>query len=208
MPACSAARFAASAASSRFHDSRTAASSAAAGMPASAPDKAERDHVGPAPRDALRRLLERSGHEARAGSLEHVGHVAFVRVADHDARRRQRDLVGEAVDVLPVDREQQVEAVVERCHGRSRETHAAPPPRRRGSAARWCAPSCRTAPPSQRRRASSVPAVITPLPPLPASAIERLAGAPPARACRAFAPAVFLIAAACTASLLHVRFAQ
>ncbi len=92
---------------------------------------AQRHHVGPAAGDRLGRLLERHRDVARAARPEDVGRLALVRVADHDARRRERNLVGEARDVLPVDRQQQVEAVVERVDRDRRE----PDQRRRLAAA-------------------------------------------------------------------------
>ena len=51
-----------------------------AGMPASAPASAERDHVGPAARDRLRHLLERQRRRsARRVALNTSGALAFVR---------------------------------------------------------------------------------------------------------------------------------
>ncbi|MFO1221641.1 MAG: hypothetical protein U1E90_00955 [Burkholderiaceae bacterium] len=64
----------------------------------------------------LGRLLQRQRDDARAAGGEHRGRHAFVDVADHDAAAGERDLVGETVDVAPVEREQQIEGVVERLH--------------------------------------------------------------------------------------------
>ncbi len=134
--------------------------------------QAQREHVGPAAGNRLGHLLQRQRHAARAAGAEDLGHGAFVAVADHQAVRAQRNLVGEAVHVLPVHRQQQVEAVVQ-CVDRlcvpMRSRAAASPPR-------ICGPLVRTIRPYRPARAAAsssiVPAVITPLPPLPAMAID------------------------------------
>jgi hypothetical protein len=94
-------------------------------------------------------------------------------VADQQAARADRDLVAEAVQVLPVDGQQHVEAIIQRGHRAApmRSSAAASPPR-------ICGPLVRTIRPYRPARAaassSSVPAVITPAPPLPAMATEKL----------------------------------
>ncbi len=76
--------------------------------------KPEREHVDPASGNRLDRLLERQRDVARAGGPEHVRRFTRIGVPDHHARRAERDFVGEAIDVLPVDGDQQVERVRER----------------------------------------------------------------------------------------------
>ena len=68
---------------------------------------------GQLPGIALAIFLNGTCAEARAALDEHLGRVALVGVADHQACGIERNFVGEAVDVLPVDADHQVEAVVE-----------------------------------------------------------------------------------------------
>ena len=123
MPARIAAKLASSASAERFHVSRSTAVSTSSRDARERSRHAQRDHVGPASRDALGRLLERHREVAGAACAKHVRRVAAVAVADDHARRGERYLVGEAMDVLPVDREQQVEPVVEAVRGRLAEAH-------------------------------------------------------------------------------------
>ena len=88
-------------------------------QPAERAGDAERDHVDPAAGNGLDHLLQRQRRLARPRGEEDLGDFAALGVADKQAAGVQRDLVGEAVDVLPVDREQQVEAVVERAERRA-----------------------------------------------------------------------------------------
>ena len=120
MPACSAVRFAFSAVRVALpRGAQRAPRAPRRGMPGEAAGEAERDHVDPAAGDRLGHLLQRHAGVARAAGEEHRGRLALV-----GCRRStrppasQRDLVGEAVHVLPVEGEQQVEAVVERVHRR------------------------------------------------------------------------------------------
>ena len=87
------------------------------------PCKAQRHHVGPAPGNRLRQFFQRPSHEVRAGRLEYIGRFALVRVADQHAGSVERDLVREAAHVLPVDREQHVEPIVQRVDRRARKPH-------------------------------------------------------------------------------------
>jgi hypothetical protein len=73
----------------------------------------ERHHVDPAAR-GLGHLLQRLRHRARAPASEGRGRLALVGVADQQAARAERDLVGEAMEVQPVDGQQEVKAVVQR----------------------------------------------------------------------------------------------
>ena len=156
MPARSAARLACSAASPRFQEARSAASSACGGHARPAPPaRPSASMLVQLPGIALAIFF--SGSATQRAPLAAKTSGASPSSASPITRLvgAQRDLVGEAVDVLPVDRQQQVEAVVQRVHRLRARGAAAPPPRRRGSAARWCAPSGRTGRRARRRRAAS-----------------------------------------------------
>ena len=75
--------------------------------------EAKRDHVGPTAGKRLSHLLERQRRVTRASLDEHLGRLALLGIAQHHARGIERNLVGEAVDVLPVDADQNVETVVQ-----------------------------------------------------------------------------------------------
>ena len=72
---------------------------------------------GQLPGNRLGHFLQRQWNVPRAGMPESFRRFAFIRVADHDARRFQGNFVGKPADVLPVDREQQIELVTERLQG-------------------------------------------------------------------------------------------
>ena len=57
----------------------------------------------------------------RAALDEYLRRFALLGVAQHHARRIERNLVGEAVDILPVDADQDIEAVVETLDRRLRK---------------------------------------------------------------------------------------
>jgi hypothetical protein len=126
----------------------------------------------------LRQLLHRQRHVTRPDAGVGRRQLTFVRVADNHARRGQWNFVGEAVHVAPVDRQQQVERITERANGTIGQSH-----QRGGLAATNLRPAGAhhqsVTPARAAAASSSVPAVITPLPPLPASAIAAPACALP-----------------------------
>ena len=74
----------------------------------------QRQHVDPAAGHCLGHLLERQRYRACAAGQEYRWHRFTFRAADHQAIGMQRNLVGKAVHVEPVDRQQQIEPVVQR----------------------------------------------------------------------------------------------
>ena len=126
------------------------------GQPGERSGQPERDHVDPAAGDRLGHLLQR---RLRRSARRRRGRPRVPR--PRRCRRSirpagtQRNLVGKPMHVLPVDGQQQVEAIVQRFDRPRRRGAPAPLPRRRGSAARWCAPSARRSPPWRRPRAAS-----------------------------------------------------
>jgi hypothetical protein len=77
-------------------------------------DGAQRDHVGTAVLDLCRDVRHRQRRLPRLASQQSGGGVAVSRIADDQAVGGERNLGREARDVVPVDRHQQVEAVVVR----------------------------------------------------------------------------------------------
>ncbi|MBK9684218.1 MAG: hypothetical protein IPO59_13375 [Betaproteobacteria bacterium] len=149
-------------------------SSAAAGRPASTGQAEARDHVDPGAAADLAVFFS-----ARACSFAPLRRSALEGLRRRRCRRpagwgAERNLVGEAVQVLPVDGQQQVEAVVQRGHRLRPQAQQRSGFRRRGSAGHWCAPSDRTGRRAPRRRAARCRRVATPAPPLPAMATEKV----------------------------------
>jgi hypothetical protein len=172
-PACKACRFAASAASGRFHWRRTAVSSAAAGRPASAPDRPSASMLIQLPAMSLAIFLSGSATECApecrntcGTSPPSVSQMTMEPACRGISSAKRFTFCQSIASSRSKLSSSDSTGVVE-----SRTSAAASPPR-------ICGPLVRTIRPYSPAWAaasrSSVPAVMTPLPPLPAIAIERL----------------------------------
>ena len=82
-------------------------------QPGQAGEQAQAQHVHPAAGQVLHRFLQRQRHQPCLRRGDARRRFAPVRIAQHQACPVQDDLAGETLDVQPVERHHQVEAVVQ-----------------------------------------------------------------------------------------------